>query len=84
MYVCIYFLFWTFQIPLHLPPATNPDRTAGTPLYPLVQAVTTSSPSPFLFLFRTEEPAKASTCAHYRRVLQQLALNVHVKHSDLT
>ena len=33
---------------------------------------------------RTEEPAKASTCARDRRALQQLVLNVHVKHSDLT
>ena len=29
---------------------------------------------------RTEEPAKAYSCAHDRRALQQLALNVHVKH----
>ena len=41
------------------------------------------SQSPF-FLFQTEEPAKAGTCAHDRCALQQLALNVHVKHSDLT
>ena len=41
------------------------------------------TPSPF-FLSRTEEPAKAGTCARDRRALQQLALNVHVKHSDLT
>ena len=27
---------------------------------------------------------KAGTCARDRRALQQLALNVHVKHSDLT
>ena len=33
---------------------------------------------------RTEEPAKADTCARDRRALQQLALNVHVKYSDLT
>ena len=39
---------------------------------------------PFFFLSQTEEPAKASTCAHDRRELQQLALNVHVTHSDLT
>ena len=32
-------------------------------------------------LSRTEEPAKVGTCARDRRVLQQLALNVHVKHS---
>ena len=41
-------------------------------------------PPPLFFLFRTEEPTKASTCAHDRRALQQFALNVHVKHSDLT
>ena len=29
------------------------------------------------------EPTKAGTCAHDRRALQKLALNVHVKHSDL-
>ena len=33
---------------------------------------------------QTEEPAKVGTCVHDRRALQQLALNVHVKHSDLT
>ena len=27
--------------------------------------------------------AKAGTCAHDRHVLQQLALNVHIKNSDL-
>ena len=26
----------------------------------------------------------AGTCAHDRHALQQLALNVHIKHSDLT
>ena len=36
------------------------------------------------FLSRTEEPAKVGTCARDRRALQLLALNVHVKHSDLT
>ena len=42
-------------------------------------------PLPFLlFLSRTEELAKAGTCARDRRALQQLALNVHVKHSDRT
>ena len=35
-------------------------------------------------LSRTEELAKAGTCARDRRALQQIALNVHVKHSDLT
>ena len=38
----------------------------------------------YYVLSRTEEPAKASICARDRRALQQLALNVHVKHSDLT
>ena len=36
------------------------------------------------YLSRTGEPAKAGTCARDRRALQQLAMNVHVKHSDLT
>ena len=36
------------------------------------------------FLFQTDEPAKVGTCARDRRALQQLAMNVHVKHSDLT
>ena len=35
------------------------------------------------FLSRTEKPAKVGTCVLDRRALQQLALNVHVKHSDL-
>ena len=30
----------------------------------------------------SEEPVKTSTCAHDRCALQQLALNVYVKHSD--
>ena len=59
-------------------------------MYPPVQAVPAYSlpppllPPSFFSLSRTEEPAKASTCARDRRALQQLALNVHVKHSDLT
>ena len=36
-----------------------------------------------MFLSRTEEPAKAATCARGRSALQQLALNVHVKHYEL-
>ena len=36
-----------------------------------------------MLLSRTEEPEKAGTCARDRRALQQLALNVHVKHSNL-
>ena len=35
-------------------------------------------------LSQAEEPAKAGTCACHRHALQQLALNVHIKHSDLT
>ena len=42
----------------------------------------TPSP-PLLLLSRTEEPVKDGTCARDRRALQQLALNVHVKHSDV-
>ena len=82
------FLFWLnstghskFHNTLnHTPPATVSGRTARTPLYPPVQAV----PPYFFFLSRTEELARAGTCARDRRALQQLALNVHVKHSDLT
>ena len=37
-----------------------------------------------IILSWTEESVKAGTCAHDKRVLQQLALDVHVKHSDLT
>ena len=37
-----------------------------------------------MVLSLTEEAAKAGTCARDRRALQHLALNVHVKHSDLT
>ena len=36
-----------------------------------------------IILSRTEEPVKAGTCVHDRHVLQQLALNVHVKHFDM-
>ena len=36
------------------------------------------------FLSWTEKPAKTGTCARDRHALQQLALNVHAKHSDLT
>ena len=41
-------------------------------------------PPPLFFLSRKDEQPKAGTCAHDRRALQQHALNVHVKHSDLT
>ena len=50
-----------------------PVGAAGPPLPPL-----------FFFLSRREEPAKASICTRDRRALQQLVLNGHVKHSDLT
>ena len=65
------------------PPATDSGWTARTPLYQPVQAVPPYS-LPFFPVSRTEEPAKASTCARDRRAVQQLALKVHVKHSDLT
>ena len=32
----------------------------------------------------TEELTKTGTCAHDRRALEKLAMNVHIKHSDLT
>ena len=46
--------------------------------------ISMASQSIALCLSRTEELAKAATCARNRRPLQQPALNVHVKHSDLT
>ena len=42
------------------------------------------SPPLFFSLSWTDKLTKASTSARDRRVLQHLALNVHVKHSDLT
>ena len=62
---------------------TNSGRTAHTPLYPPVQLVPPYSLPPFFLLSQTELPAKVSTCARDRHALQQLALNVHIKHSDL-
>ena len=62
---------------------TIPGRSARTSLYPLLQAVTHYSP-PLFFLSLTKELAKADICARDRRALQQFALSVHVKHSDLT
>ena len=56
-------------------PCTRQCRRSPHPLLP---------PHPFFFLSRTEEPAKAGTCARDKRAIQQLALNVHVKQSDLT
>ena len=41
-------------------------------------------PPSFFFLLWTKELAKASTCVHDRCALQQLVLNMRVKHSDLT
>ena len=68
----------------HPPPATDSCRTAHTPLYLSVQAVPHYFPPPIFFSCPGQEPTKAGTCARDRRALQQLALNVHVKHSDLT
>ena len=59
------------------PPTTDAGRTACTLLYPPVQAVPPPPYSlPLFSLYRTS--------ARDRRALQRLALNVHVKHSDLT
>ena len=55
-----------------------PASAGGAPLTPPL------TPHLFSFLSQTEEPANAGTCACDRRALQQLALNMHVKHSDLT
>ena len=81
-------LFITFQIPYHIKPLSACYQLQSDCSYSLVPASAGSPPllpSPFFFvLSRTEEPAKAGICASDRRVLQQLALNVHVKHCDLT
>ena len=66
---------------IHPPPATDSGQTAHTSLYLPVQSVPHYS---LPRLSRTEELAKASTYACDRHLLQQLALNVHIKHSDLT
>ena len=60
----------TPQTTLRLLPASV-DNPPPLPLLP-----------PLFFLSRTEEPATAGT--RDRRALQQLALNVHIKHTDLT
>ena len=67
----------------HPQPATDLDWTACTLLYPPVHAVLSLLPPLFFSLSRTEELAKAVICARDRRALQQLALDVHDKHSDL-
>ena len=59
------------------PPATDSGQTARTPLYTPVQA---PPPPPPHTLFCPD----SSTCVRDRRALQKLALNVHVKHSDMT
>ena len=65
-------------------PATDCGQTAHTPLYPPVQTVPPYSLPHYFFQSRTEYPTKAGICAHDRHLLQQLALNVHIKHSELT
>ena len=67
----------------HPPPATDSGRTARTPLYPPVQAPT--PPHPYsLHLFSPVPDRTTGTWGRDRRALQQLALNMHVTHSDLT
>ena len=39
-------------------------------------------PCTIFFMSWTDKPVKVSTCDHDRHVLQQLSLNVHIKHSD--
>ena len=69
----------TPQTTLHLLPIPVellvPASAGSPPLLP---------PPPLFVLSLTEELAKAGICGRDRRALQQLALNVHVKHSDLT
>ena len=74
-------------------PSTDLGRIDCTPLYPTSAGGPHPPPPPpththtyplpsFFFLSRTEEPPKVGTCSRDRRALQQLALNVHVKHFE--
>ena len=72
----------TPQTTLHLLPI--PVGTPRTPLYPPVKAVPPLLPSPFFSPVPDRGTGESGTCARDRHALQQLALNVHVKHSDLT
>ena len=67
-------LSWEVGYP---PPATDPYRTACTPLYTPVQAVPPLLPPPFISC-PDRGTGEGPTCARDRRTLQQLALNVHV------
>ena len=61
--------------------------SSGLILRDIPNSMTPHTPSALFFLVAlswTEVPVKAGTCARDRRALQQLALKVHVKHSDLT
>ena len=63
---------WSGGIVSTTPPATDSGRSLLTP-YPF-----------FPPQDQTKKLVKASTCARDKHALQQLALKVHVKHSDLT
>ena len=82
---CAHISLLTFQIPEHLNTLCLLPNPVGLMVLPCSCQCRRSPliPSPLFFLFRTEEPAKADTCARHRRALQQIALNVHVKLSDL-
>ena len=71
-----------------VPPPLTPStcyRFQSDCSYSLVPASAGGPPLlPPPFFFPVLEPVKVGTCAHDRHALQQLALNVHVKHSDLT
>ena len=89
--MCTYFSFGLilWDIPNSITPQTTLRLLpilVGLLLHPCTHQCRQSPLLPLLFppLFRTDEPVKAGTCAHDRRALQQLALNVHVKHSELT
>ena len=92
---CVGYIFLFGLILQHIPNSITPQTTLRLlpiPVGLLVLHCTrecrrsplTPSPPFFFILSRIEESAKAGTCARDRRALQQLALNVHVKHSDLT
>ena len=75
--------FRSAQVPSQLAPRSV-ELGAGPNWEQLVQS---ANGRPWIIqahLSRAEEPAKVGTCGRDRRALQQLALNVHVKRSDLT
>ena len=79
--------YFSFSLILRdIPNSITPQitlRLLPIPIGLLVFPCSASAGDPPLLPFPFS-PVPAGTCARNRRALQQLALNVHVKHSDLT